>query len=251
MKQLASKSQTPKKQPGDAIEIPQYLPTLTCAVSRFFAHIELIKDRFPIILDVGCGNSSDLSKYLRRETNVDIEIHGIDVDEYAQENPDVDQVYIGSAEDMPFKDNVYDMVFSQFLLEHVNNAHQTLRSMSRVIRPNGTLVITIPNPLSPESIATKYTPHSIHILFKKWIQKMPNASRKTFPTKFDFKSVKNIKNILDGFGFSSVEIHYVAESYYRFRRRPILGRLSLLYTQFLSFLHLNKLQSSVVIVATK
>lgn len=240
-----------KTQPGDSIPIPQYLPTLTFAMSRFSDHLDSQQNQTPVVLDVGCGNRSDVSQYLRKEAEYKAIIHGIDIDDYARENPDIDQIYIGSAEDMPFADDSYDMVSSQFLLEHVEDARKTLQSMSRVLRKNGVLLITIPNPFSPESIATKSTPYSFHIFFKRWVQKVQNASRNTFPTRFAFKTVENIQETLYEFGFSSVEINYVAESYYRFRRRPVLGRVAIWYTNLLSWLHLKKLQSSVVIIAIK
>jgi ubiquinone/menaquinone biosynthesis C-methylase UbiE len=237
-------------QAGDSIPIPPYLPTLTFAVNKFFERVKKLTNAQPIILDVGCGNRSDLSQYLRANSN-NIIIHGIDIDEYAKDNPDVDQVYIGSAEKMPFEDEIYDMVFSQFLLEHVEDAHKTLASMARVLKKDGTLIITIPNPASPEGMVTKLTPYSFHVKFKRVVEKVDDAHQNTFPTRYSFKSVKNIKSILHDLGFKIVEAHYIAESFYRFRRRPILGNLSILYTKLLSLLHLDRFQSSVVIMAIK
>jgi ubiquinone/menaquinone biosynthesis C-methylase UbiE len=236
-------------QTGDFIPIPPYLPSLSLAVDKFYA-VNPKRSIKPLVLDVGCGNRSDLSRYLRNN-GYNITIHGIDIDDYAKNNPDVDQVYIGSAEEMPFIDSTYDVVFSQFLLEHVEDAKKTLASMTRVLKEEGTLLITIPNPISPEGLVTKLTPYSFHIYFKKVVQKVNNASHNTFPTRFAFKSVENIHSILQQLGYQSINSFYVAESYYRFRKRYVLGNLSVFYTKVLDKLGLNKLQSTVVIIAVK
>jgi ubiquinone/menaquinone biosynthesis C-methylase UbiE len=236
-------------QEGDLIPIPPYLPSLTLAVNKCYS-INPSLPLKPLVLDVGCGDRSDLSQYLRN-SGYDAIIHGIDIDDYARNNPDVDQVFIGSAEEMPFTDSTYDVVFSQFLLEHVEDANKTLFSMTRVLKEQGALLITIPNPVSPEGLVTKLTPYSFHIRFKKVVQKVDNASNNTFPTRFAFKSVKNIHKILQSLGYHSVYSFYVPESYYRFRKRYFLGKLSISYTKVLDILGLSRLQSTVVIVAIK
>jgi SAM-dependent methyltransferase len=50
-----------------------------------------------------------------------------------------------SAETLPFRDGVFDLVFSFFVLEHVPNRDAALREMRRVLRPGGRVVAFVPN----------------------------------------------------------------------------------------------------------
>lgn len=238
--------------PGDAIPIPDYLPTLTYATSEIEKVIESCSGRVPKLMDVGCGKKSDIARYFK-DSNHKIVLHGSDIDEQALGNKDLERVLIGNAEDIDlYVNETYDIVFSQYLLEHVQNYQKALKAMSRVVARKGVLVITLPNPSSPEAIVTKLTPFWFHVFFKREIQKyedVEDIEKNTFPTYFSFKTVKNIVEELKRCGLTEVKTAYIPETFYRFRRRYILGKMSIAYTKLLSAFRLERLQSSVVIVA--
>ena len=55
-----------------------------------------------------------------------------------------EQIVQGFAEDLPFKDKQYDVVFSSHVLEHVNDEQKSLQEMKRVLNDNGVLIIGMP-----------------------------------------------------------------------------------------------------------
>lgn len=46
---------------------------------------------------------------------------------------------------IPCKDNTYDMVIAGEVLEHLINPYQAVREFYRIIKPNGTILISTPN----------------------------------------------------------------------------------------------------------
>lgn len=238
--------------PGDAIPIPDYLPTLTYAVSKMVEIIKSCDRRVPKLMDIGCGKKSDIAKYFKNNKHP-LVLHGSDIDEQASGNKDLERVFICNAENIDLCVNeTYDIVFSQYLLEHVQDYQKALKAMSKLVAKKGLLVITFPNPKSPEAIVTKLTPFWFHVFFKREIQKyedVEDVEKNTFPTYYSFKTVQNVVEHLKKCGLTEVTTTYIPETYYRFRRRLILGKISIAYTKLLSAFRLNQFQSSVVLVA--
>ncbi len=44
----------------------------------------------------------------------------------------------------PFEDNTFDEVYCSHILEHVNNFHNTITEIFRIMKPNGTLIVYAP-----------------------------------------------------------------------------------------------------------
>lgn len=239
----------PSETKADAIPLPSLQPSFACAMQRSLAHIE---DRYdvPMVLDIGCGRKSDIARFFKG-SGIRATVHGADLDPYSLENKDVEQVFLCDAADMPFEDGSYNLVFSQFLLEHVQDSMTTVKSIARVMAKGGLVTLLIPNPTSPAAIVTKLTPFSFHLFFKRRIQGFDGVSEDTFPTVFNFKSVSNLKRQMQEAGFKDVEAVFIPEVYLRFRLRPVLGRLAILYTRVITALKLDFLKSSVVMVGTK
>src|SRR5437016_9973843 len=49
-----------------------------------------------------------------------------------------------SSENLPFRDEIFDLVMSQEVVEHVHEPFRTLREMRRVLRKGGTLYFQVP-----------------------------------------------------------------------------------------------------------
>ncbi|MEO0769682.1 MAG: methyltransferase domain-containing protein [Cyanobacteria bacterium J06649_4] len=237
---------------NDVMPLPTLRPSFALCVQRIVDHMnEHMKGaRLPSILDIGCGRRSDLGKYLR-ENHYQATLHGADLDTNAQKNEDLDRLFLCDVADMPFQDGSYDIVFSQFLLEHVEDSQRAISSIARVTASGGLATLIIPNPTAPAAWITKLTPYSFHVFFKRRIQGFYNASADTFPTTFDFKTIKTLQQQMSDAGFTAIAIDYVPEIYYRFRLRPGLIHLAMAYTKVLQWLNLEVLMSSVVVSGIK
>lgn len=99
------------------------------------------------VLDAGCG----LGLYMERLAAHGATVHGIELEqERAQAASKVSPHAIqASAEALPYPDESFDLVFSNEVLEHVQDDRQAVREAVRVLAPGGSLAIFVPNRLYP------------------------------------------------------------------------------------------------------
>jgi ubiquinone/menaquinone biosynthesis C-methylase UbiE len=233
------------------IPLPAIRPALGTVVNAVTQHFGKNHYASLKVLEAGCGVQSYTKRYISPLWTMPLTIHGIDTDDYALENKEVNKVYLGSVENMPLDSETYDIVMAFYLLEHVVDYKRTLSEMTRVLKPGGLMMLIFPNPYSPDALITRFTPHWFHVLFKSKIQKTKNARKHTFPTVFSFGSVDHVRAALLSNGCKDVQVVYLSETYYRFRHWSALGYLVLAYSKFLDLLNLNVLKSSVVLCAYK
>jgi ubiquinone/menaquinone biosynthesis C-methylase UbiE len=235
---------------ADVIPLPDERPALTYEMDEIGRYFAQLGDRKAKLLEVGCGTRSAVGSRLRDRNN-QFQLHGIDIDPYAAGNEYVDEVVLADATRMPFKDEVYEVVVSHYMLEHLKDCRQTLEEMSRVVAKGGLMVLVFPNPTAPDSLMTRLTPFKFHVFFRRMVQRRPDAERRSFPTFFSFGTVGNVVGWLRKNGFSDIKAVFFAETFYRFRTWRLIGRFMILYCKLLTSLGLNGLMSSVVIIARK
>jgi len=73
-------------------------------------------------------------------------VRGMEISEEAVEyNRQRDrEVSLGSIEQMPFADSSFDLVLALDIIEHVPDDLQALRELYRILRPGGSLLVTVP-----------------------------------------------------------------------------------------------------------
>jgi SAM-dependent methyltransferase len=94
------------------------------------------------ILDFGCGTGAMLT-HLRRFGTVE----GVDADERAIgfcRSRGETQVHLLESGSLPFEDESFDLVTAFDVLEHIDDDRGALAETRRVLRPGGTLMITVP-----------------------------------------------------------------------------------------------------------
>ncbi len=99
------------------------------------------------ILDVGCG----IGTYVRRFRRYSDDVHGIEVEpeRVAEAGAELPNIVLAVGEALPYPDGHFDLVFSNEVIEHVDDDRQTAREMVRVTRPGGAIVLFAPNRLYP------------------------------------------------------------------------------------------------------
>lgn len=115
------------------------------AIADIKAHCysKLSTDPGASVLDAGCGAGSDIL-YLARIAGDDGLCVGLDSD--WQQLPPTQagpaHFVAADAHTIPFPDETFDAVFSDRLLQHVNDPTQVTHELCRVLRPGGRLVVT-------------------------------------------------------------------------------------------------------------
>lgn len=101
------------------------------------------------VLDVGCGRGFYLTA-LANYSFID-EICGIDIKTtylaVARKNNRDKRVHMlpASIYELPYEDSSFDFIICSEVLEHLENDSKALQEIHRVLKKNGTLVITVPN----------------------------------------------------------------------------------------------------------
>lgn len=116
------------------------------------------------ILDVGCGDSP--YRFLLKESQ--IKYQGIDIDGASNFDYNNKEIIFFNGEDIPFENEKFDGIICTEVLEHVSNFQKLINEMHRVMRANGTAIITIPWSARFHYIPYdyfRYTPSSLKTMF--------------------------------------------------------------------------------------
>ena len=120
------------------------------SVSRYFITRRLIfldkylKNKKGSSLDIGCAFGI-FTEFMKKKG---FDSYGIDMDKnligFAKEHGTAKYKY-HAAENLPFKDNKFDVVLLFAVLEHVVDRGNALREINRVLKKDGIAIIIVPN----------------------------------------------------------------------------------------------------------
>lgn len=145
------------------------------------------------VLDVGCGEGSRLVTLLPPDQSG----WGVDIDKYAinlakKQYPDQHfQIYTG--EKLPYKSGTFGLVYSAFVLEHVQNPENLLSETIRVCRPGGMIIILCPNFGAPN----RRSPNSIQNPILKVLKGFINDFFSTSVFRWEKVQPKPVYNLPD------------------------------------------------------
>lgn len=97
------------------------------------------------VFDAPAGSGA-LSKFLKEELNLDVTAADIDASKWKYAGAQFQSLDLN--ERLPFEDNSFDLVVCLEGLKHFGFVNFTLSEFSRILKPGGILVVTIPNDLS-------------------------------------------------------------------------------------------------------
>lgn len=121
------------------------------------------------ILEAGCGQRWEL-----RLEGVQYTLTGVDLDKAALDIrkdvvKDLDHIIQGDLLYVDLEGKKYDVIYCAFVLEHVQGAEKVLRRFMSWLKPNGLLIIRIPDPDSVQGFVTRISPHWVHVFYYRYI----------------------------------------------------------------------------------
>jgi len=147
------------------------------------------------VLDVGAGVGNLFPYELKNRV---ADLIGIDRDPRVEANPLLHRGIRADVTDIPIEDSYFDVVFSRYVLEHIEKPEEFLREMYRILKPGGYFIFLTPNKWHYVSLASLLTPHHFH----KWYNRLRGRDRAdTFPTFYRLNSVSDIRRQLQAAGF--------------------------------------------------
>lgn len=133
--------------------------------------------KFEKMLEIGCGNafgsvlfSDKIDKIVATDLpNYNLATHtvGLNCAERLIRLLNINNVSLlaSQAEELPFADETFDLIFSAYVLEHISNKKKTINEMKRVLKKGGMIITIVPN-----FIERLYAPfHFYPYLFKRAI----------------------------------------------------------------------------------
>jgi len=189
------------------------------------------------ILDAGCGRmwTWDLQGMPFHLTGLDSDADALRL--RVEQRGDLDEWLAGDLRTVPLPPGHFDLVYSAYVLEHVDGAELVLDRMFDTLRPDGLMVIKIPDGDSVYGFLTRITPHQVHVLYKRWIRRKPLAGTPghgPYPVVYD--NVISLDGITAWASARDLEIGAAALGAGRVARaRPPVPDAALEYNQALRF----------------
>ena len=144
------------------------------------------------VIEIGCEAGYLLKRLLNAK-----EVVGLDIARTALKDA---QKYIKSdkvkficadASNIPFEDNYFDKIICSQTLEHLNNPGEVVAEMYRIVKPKGTVIISVPN----ERMLSKIKKFFVKIgLFSLLFPKIEPRTSSWHLQSFDRKSISKILN---------------------------------------------------------
>jgi SAM-dependent methyltransferase len=150
----------------------------------FFALIRSLYLRYEIktVLDYGSGRNyyvqdfnPELHSYFVRELR-DLRFGGahvtaVDVSQAVLTHPTSDrQININPGENLPFDDQQFDLIVSDFVFEHLEDPGKVTKELMRVLKPGGWILARTPNKFGYVAIIAALVPNRLHQIVLKTIQ---------------------------------------------------------------------------------
>lgn len=165
----------------------------------FYSRVNALIEPDMIVLDLGAGRGAQLeidrSPYRKMLSTLRGRVQkliGVDVDAAVLENQFLDEArVIDIAAPLPFPDNSFHLIYSDWVLEHVANPVEFASEVGRLLKPGGWFCARTPNRWGINGLATNLLPNSSHSSILKYLQPT-RESRDVFPTTYRLNSMRRL-----------------------------------------------------------
>ncbi len=127
---------------------------------------------------------------------------------------------------LPFEDGTFDVVYSNFVIEHLSRPEAAFGEWRRVLAVGGALIVVTSNRANPLLAAAGLLPGRTRLTLKR--RGAGAVERDVFPTLYRANTPERLASLLVEAGFEAVATSYVATLHrYAARLRPLDSLLRL------------------------
>lgn len=200
---------------------------------RFYSRILRDADVGSIVLDLGAGPKPQ--RGIGTLKGRVAKLVGADVDEVVLSNPGLDEaVTVEAGRPLPFLSDTFDLVYSDYVVEHVENPTEFLSEVYRVLKPGGCFHFRTPNIYHYVTLISRVTPHRFHVLVANAARRLPPDTHEPWPTFYRLNSRRSITRAAQSVGFSvGLEMIECSPDYLRFH--PLAYMMGILYERAINF----------------
>jgi len=145
-------------------------------------------------------------------------------EEAGRENPYVDEFLAADlGGPLPFEDNLFDLVYANFVVEHLEDPGATFAEWRRVLKPGGRLVLVTSNRANPLMAIGDRLPSRARLLIKR--RGAGAVERDVYPTRYLVNTPGRLASATAAAGFSPVSVEYVGTLHRYGARLPGASRI--------------------------
>ena len=163
------------------------------------------------VLSVGAGTGGEMVQFTKKGCQV----YGVEPDEKALEilklkaalgKMDKKKIIKATAENLPFSNNFFDLVYCWQVIEHVGDVEKSIKEMIRVTKKDGYIFIGCPD---YRQIVEPHYKIYLPLFLSKWIVRILiklRGRKLDFFNSLQFVTAKKIRNILRNNGVTAMQI---------------------------------------------
>ncbi len=178
------------------------------------------------VLNLGAGPATGTPK--RRLKGAVAEVVGADIDPLVLQNDELDRAYLIENGRVPLEDNHFDVIYADWVLEHVEQPTQFLVEVHRLLKPRGIFFFRTPNTYHYVALVSRFTPHSFHTWVANPVRGLGRDTHDPWPTRYRMNSSAALKSLAERATFSAVELRHIEcqPSYLMFHPIPFFAGLA-------------------------
>lgn len=146
------------------------------------------------VLDGGCGSGRVFQHRLAGQAR---RVVGVDITLDVRGNANLDAGVRGDLNDLPLRDNSFDVAILSHVAEHLTEPLAAFRELARVLRPGGRLLVLTPNRWHYVALGARVMPQRLHVAFNRW---RGVGEGDVFPTAYRANTAGRLRALLEAAG---------------------------------------------------
>jgi SAM-dependent methyltransferase len=187
------------------------------AIDRYRERISQLVRPGMRILHAGCGwDKRNVSRpYVDTCTVV-----GVDLDPRVASRFH-SEFHLGSLGALPFDPESFDLVFCEYVVEHLGDPLEAFREIQRVLRPGGRVLVLTPNLYSYKALGAAVTPQAFHV----WVGRIRSGrghEADMYPTLYRCNTLHRIQRLAAAAGLDLTSAEFITNGPTWFEKLPLI-----------------------------
>lgn len=176
----------------------------------FYARLrqDITSGKMILNLGAGPGDIQGSEVFAIRDLRMpDCRVLGCDPDPTVLKNVQLDDARVMESDGrIPHKDGIFDMVYCDYVLEHVESPEQFIAEVYRVLKPGGSFFFRTPSAWHYVSIAARLLPHWVHERVANKARGLSADAHEPYPTYHRMNTRRVLRRLAKRAGFCEVEL---------------------------------------------
>jgi ubiquinone/menaquinone biosynthesis C-methylase UbiE len=203
-------------------------------------------------LDLGCGHQVlpewrfEQEKRLVEKAGM---VVGIDADlPSVEKHRSVHLRLVGNISALPFRENSFDLITANMVVEHLDNPMVQFQEVSRVLKPGGVFVFHTPHAHGYATVMARLLPERFKPALIRILQGRPTED--VFKTFYRANTEADIQRFAQATGFDPIEIRLIASSA-ELAMLPPLAFLELLWIKLTLTRVFRRFRTNLIVTLAK